>query len=135
MAGVKGRSGRPGRFKHEIESLLADNRQRACVLVSRFLKDESIPLERRVQTAAMPIMAKIMPDKQEILNLSVSLSPEQAGRLLELYDRNLLIMKELHIIRESKPETTIEIKAETVQPGAEGRDMQNQQGDNGPGSK
>ena len=96
MAGIKGRSGRIGRFKRNIEELIDDNRLRASALVNLYLKNESIPIEEKIPHA-MAIVLKIMPNKQEVLSLTMSLSDETAKRLLDLAERNMLMQKELEL--------------------------------------
>lgn len=108
MAGKKGMQGRVGRYKKNIEDLIGENKLRALTLVKRYLNDESIPLKDKIGPA-MQIHMKVMPDKQEVVSLSVNLSNENASKLIELAERNLLIRHELAQAQLAKREP-IEVK-------------------------
>jgi hypothetical protein len=58
------------------------------------MKDESIPLLDRVRVC-LPLAMKRIPDKQEVLQMNLSLDQDTAKQLLERAERNSLIYKEL----------------------------------------
>jgi hypothetical protein len=95
MSGVKGRSGRQPRWH---ENNLEDATNLTFAQAYRLLKDENVPLIDRVRTC-LPLAMKRIPDKHELVSLSLSLSEADARKALELAERNLLLRQQLQVNR------------------------------------
>ena len=102
MAGLKGRSGRPpGRLKKSLE----DHYDAASIKTIRaaaiLMDDESVPLLDRVRVC-LPLALKRVPDRHEIVAMTMNVSNETATGLLEMARENLKLRQSLLFDLKSK---------------------------------
>ncbi|SRR5258706_11588597 len=91
MSGVKGRSGRQPKWHEYAMDEVANLTFQAA---GRLIRDENVPLIDRVRVC-LPLALKRIPDRHEVSAITLNMSDENARKMIELAERNLLLRKEL----------------------------------------